>query len=72
MPERRAFICVHQSHEVPLRRFLSATDPTPPRCPEGHGRMIPQTNVPYVKPDPNAPIGKPKRVAGPKRAKRAK
>lgn len=48
--ERRAFICLHPSHEVPERQFIGPNDPEP-RCPQGHGKMARQLNVPYVKPD---------------------
>lgn len=54
MAERRAFVCLHKSHEVPLRVFQhpGEVDPT---CPEGHGKMQRQGNVPYTKPVPGTP-----------------
>lgn len=63
MPERRAYVCTHRSHDdlVP-RRFIGPDDEVP-TCPiAGHGKMKRQANMPYVKPDPDAPIGKPRRV----------
>lgn len=41
--ERRAYVCLHQSHEVPLRVFALADDPEP-RCPT-HGKMKRQVNL---------------------------
>jgi hypothetical protein len=64
---RRAFICQHASHDIPPRRFLGPDEPVP-HCPDGHGRMVRQANVPYVRPDGSAgleTIGR--RVEAPKR-----
>jgi hypothetical protein len=67
--QRRAYICPHPACVPPQRRFAGQNDPEP-RCPE-HGRMIPQTNVPYVKPDPDAARTIGRRIDPPSARKRA-
>jgi hypothetical protein len=66
MRQRRAYVCTHKDHDVPERRFIGADDPIP-MCPrQGHGRMKPQKNVPYVPPTGELKtIGK--RIEPPKR-----
>lgn len=44
MTERRAYWCLHKSHDHPPRVFVGPDDPVP-RCAAGHGLMRPQANV---------------------------
>lgn len=41
--ERRAFICVHASHDMPYRVFMLPGEPDP-KCPQ-HGKMKRQVNL---------------------------
>lgn len=52
MIKRRAYICEHKDHSgpgnVPWRTFLTPDEPDRvPNCPDGHGAMRRQTNLPY-------------------------
>lgn len=64
MAERRAFVCQHKSCVPPHRTFLFPGDPEPPKCPDGHGPMQRQANVPYKRPDTSKPIGRGRRLDG--------
>jgi hypothetical protein len=65
MPERRAFICYHKECVPPHRVFLRPGEPEPPNCPDGHGAMTRQVNVPYKRPDTSKPVGRSKMVGPP-------
>jgi hypothetical protein len=66
--QRRAYLCQHKNCDPPIRVFLQPGDKEPPNCPDGHGRMALQANLPYKRPDTSAPVGKPRAVE-PKRRK---
>ena len=50
MAPRRAYLCHHKLCVPPVRVFLQPGEPEPPQCPDGHGRMTLQANMPYSKP----------------------
>jgi hypothetical protein len=64
---RRAYLCLHKACVPPVRVFLQPGDAEPPHCPDGHGRMTLQANLPYTRPDTSKPVGKPQAVDKPKR-----
>lgn len=67
MPDlRRAFLCLHKDCVPPRRVFLRPGEPEPPNCPDGHGKMQRQANVPYARPDTSKPVGKGRRFDGSK------
>lgn len=61
---RLAYVCQHASCVPPHRVFLAPGDPEPPNCPDGHGKMQRQANVPYSRPDTSKPIGRGRRLDG--------
>jgi hypothetical protein len=54
---RRAYLCLHKDCVPPRRVFVVPGEPDPPNCPDGHGKMALQANVPYSVPDTSQPIG---------------
>jgi hypothetical protein len=72
--ERRAFICTAKECVPPFRTFLQPDEPaSAASCPQhGTRSMQRQTNVPYKRPNPDLaePVGKGRKIASPKGAKR--
>jgi hypothetical protein len=66
--ERIAYICTSDKCVPPMRMFIAPGD-TAPRCPDGHGPMRKQLNLPYVVPDTSQPPGKSRTVGPPARSK---
>lgn len=71
VPYRRAFLCLHKDCVPPRRVFLQPGDPEPPNCPDGHGRMQLQANVPYNN-DRSKPIGRSKLLGPEPKRRKAK
>lgn len=66
---RRAYICLAKDCQAaPRRVFVLPGEKEPPNCPDGHGRMQLQANLPYERPDTSLPIGRSKAVEARKRS----